>query len=113
MKILAAFLTAAFLILSGCASMDRDTPSSFEPYSDSSGAMFFRFRADTASIAYPEGSDEAEAIRMEWLEGYLRSNNLCGQGYEILDRKPEKSSAIAGPAQSIYYVGKCIELQCW
>ena len=113
MKILAAFLTAAFVILSGCASMDRDTPSSFEPYSDSSGAMFFRFRADTASIAYPEGSDEAEAIRMEWLEEHLRSNNLCGQGYEILEREPAKSSTVAGPAQSIYYVGKCIELQCW
>jgi hypothetical protein len=113
MKILTAFRTAAFLILSGCASMDCDTPSSFEPYSDSSGAMFFRFRADSASIAYPEGSDEAEAIRMEWLEEHLRSNNLCGQGFEILEREPATSSPVAGPAQPVYYVGKCIELQCW
>jgi hypothetical protein len=113
MKTGTAFLAAAVLILSGCASMDRHTRSSFEPYSDSSGAMFFRFRADTASAAYPEGSDEAEAIRMEWLEEHLRSDNLCGQGYEILEREPVKSSTVAGPAQSIYYVGKCIELQCW
>jgi hypothetical protein len=111
MKTSTALPTALFVILLGCASMDRNLNSSFEPYSDGFGQMMFRFRADTSD---PENSTDAEAIRMKWLEEYLGSNNLCGQGYEILERTPAAvSAAAAGPAQSISYVGRCKELQCW
>jgi hypothetical protein len=107
------FVCAAFLI-GGCASMDRNRVSSFEPYTDITGNMMFKFRADTDSITYPESSEKSEAIRMEWLEEYLRSNTLCGQGYEIIERKPMvKSSTSSGPVHSVYYVGRCKELQCW
>lgn len=37
---------------------------------------------------FPEGSPEAEAKRMEWLEGWLEVRKLCAAGYTVLERRP-------------------------
>lgn len=99
-------------MLAGCASMDRLPMSSFEPFANNSGQVMFRFRANTASIAYPTDTKEGEDVRISWLEEYLKLNNLCLQGYEIIERKVVvRTETFAGPAHTIYYSGKCIDAQ--
>ena len=45
---------------------------------------------------------------MELLEEYLKLNDMCKQGYEIIERKAVvKAASLAGPAHTIYYTGKC------
>ena len=97
-------------LLSGCASLDRLPMSSFEPFTNNAGQVTFRFRADTASIAYPTDTSEGEAVRMGWLEEYLKLNNMCPQGYEIIERKVVvRTETFAGPAHAIYYNGRCTD----
>jgi len=111
-KFVNAFLTCAAVasLLSGCASLDRIPMSSFEPFSDNYNQIMFKFRAESASLTYPEGSKEAEATRMEWLEEYLKLNNMCKQGYEIIERKTVvKAASFVGIAHTIYYTGKCTD----
>lgn len=109
LKILPCLLVGAVLMfLSACSSMDRIPMSSFEPFTDSNGQKMFRFRADSASIAYPSHTAEGEAVRMDWLKEYLRLNKMCLNGYRILERKEVvRSETISGDVHSIYYTGQC------
>lgn len=105
-----AILCIVVSLLTGCASLDRLPMSSFEPFANNSGQAMFRFRADTASIAYPTDTKEGEAVRMGWLEEYLKLNDLCPQGYEIIERKVVvRAETFAGPAHTIYYIGRCTD----
>jgi hypothetical protein len=111
MRLLALLrLIVILLLLVGCSSLDRPYMSSFEPFTDNGGQTTFRFRAHTASIPYPEDSKEGEAVRKTWLEKYLSLNNLCQNGYEIIERKVVmRAETFAGPARTIYYTGRCID----
>jgi hypothetical protein len=99
-----------FSLLSGCASFDRLGMSSFEPFTSNTGQEMFRFRADTTSVSYPTNTAEGEAVRIGWLEEYLKLNNMCPQGYEIIERKAVvRAETFAGPAHTIYYIGRCVD----
>ena len=77
--------------LAGCASMhespdyERHRNSRItEPY-DRNGVLYF----DTyINASYPDDDENAEALRMEWLEGWLKQRKMCPNGYEILQRRP-------------------------
>jgi hypothetical protein len=36
---------------------------------------------------YPEGSEAAEAARMQWLASWLEVRKLCTSGYKVLERR--------------------------
>lgn len=44
------------------------------------------FEAKTTAEA-PGDTEAGEAIRMEWLKGWLDQRNLCASGFEILERR--------------------------
>lgn len=102
-------LVAVMLVISGCSSIDRNLMSGFEPFTDDDGGVIFSYWADEATLTYPEDSPDAEAIRMQWLERYLELNELCLDGYEIVERKAvAKTRGIGGIAHRIVYKGHCI-----
>ncbi len=84
-------ITAALLGLSACGTLDQ--PSDFDrhrfsqllvPY-DRPGVMYFdvRFTAE-----YPQGEAAADAVRMSWLDGWLRQRGVCPAGAEVLEKRP-------------------------
>jgi hypothetical protein len=84
--------------------LDRYWMSSFEALPDNK----FGFSAETTSFTLSESDSGAEAVRMEWLENFLRECHLCGKGYEIMARTAVFShQTITGPVHKIYYLGKC------
>jgi hypothetical protein len=94
---------ATMLGLAGCSSMDKQMTSRFEPI----GPGEFRFEAE-AGIDKAEGSQSAEAERRTWIEEYVRDNRVCGNGYNIVERKPVLvRQALLGPVHRIYYRGRC------
>ncbi|MGE0256922.1 MAG: hypothetical protein AB7N54_20260 [Alphaproteobacteria bacterium] len=94
---------AAFGILAGCAAVDRQEMSEFEPLEGGK----FRYEV-VADVVYPAGSDSAETERMAWLATWLEGNKLCPAGYEITERKPVLiREALLGPVHRIYYTGHC------
>jgi hypothetical protein len=100
---------AALAALAGCIS-ERANMSRFEPYDNDAGRQMFRLQADTASLMHPEASPDAEAMRIRWIEEYLRLNKLCPQGYVILDRQAVvRAETWAGPSHTITYTGACVE----
>lgn len=108
------FFIAALCLLvsiSGCITYQtRPTMTTFEPYTDSAGAKMFKYEAKTNSLSYPEHTKEGEALRMEWLEEYLKDNKYCPDGYKILERKPVvRGGSLYGPLHIIYYTGVCID----
>lgn len=36
---------------------------------------------------YPDNSSAAEAVRMQWLTGWLERRGVCPHGYDILERR--------------------------
>lgn len=100
-KILIPILLSA--LIAGCASRDEFT--TFEPYKNNKGEQQFRFFSKT-SVFSPESDANSEAGRMAWLDEWLKVNNLCTNGYVILDRKPV-SIGIYESVKNIYYVGQC------
>jgi hypothetical protein len=36
---------------------------------------------------HPGGNENAEAMRMQWLEAWLEVRKICGDGYVILERR--------------------------
>ncbi len=96
---------SSIFILSSCSSFDRTLMSEFEPLPKKS----FKFKSKS-DLIYPEDSEGAEKIRMDWLETYLTDNNICAGGYVIEERKVVLvSEALIGPGKlkDIYYYGRC------
>jgi len=87
---LVAALPATLLGLTACGALDK--PSDFDrhrfsqllvPY-DRPGVMYFdvRFTAE-----YPRGEAAADAVRMSWLDGWLRQRGVCPAGAEVLQKR--------------------------
>lgn len=78
------------MLLSGCEEMhqsvdyDRHSSSNLRTSPASPGVLLFEARV-TASA--PEETAQGEAVRMQWLEGWLAQRRLCPGGYEILERR--------------------------
>lgn len=100
-KILLPLILSA--LITGCASRGEFT--TFEPYKNSKNEQQFRFFSKT-SIFSPENDSDSERGRMVWLNEWLAVNNLCPNGYVILDRKPV-SIGVYESVKNIYYVGQC------
>ncbi len=85
-----AALTGMLLGLAACGALDK--PTDFDrhrfsqllvPY-DRPGVMYFdvRFTAE-----YPQDDAAADAVRMSWLDGWLRQRGVCPAGAEVLQKR--------------------------
>lgn len=99
MKYLALFIT--FLFITGCSSFDRSV-TKFEPLYDKDGHSYYKYTAFSA-LQYPLESPSAEKTRIQWLESWLKDNNLNTSHYEIVSRKAIKAQ---GLVHDIYYIIK-------
>jgi hypothetical protein len=80
------------LFLCSCASIHESADFERHRYS----AVTEPFERDdviyfdvTFSPQFPDNDAEAEATRMEWLDGWLEQRKMCGKrGYEIVKRRP-------------------------
>ena len=81
--------------LAGCSAMEsmhespdynRHSMSQLSQPLDGSGADFFWFDVKL-SPEYPDNSEAAEAVRMQWLTAWLETRKACPNGYEILERR--------------------------
>lgn len=100
-KILLPLILSA--LISGCAS--RGDFTTFEPYKNNKGEQQFRFFAKS-SVFDPENNSDSEKKRIGWLEEWLKVNNLCPNGYVIIERKPVSIGSHES-VKNIYYTGKC------
>lgn len=67
----------------------------------------FRYIA-AVDARYPEDSDQAEALRMEWLEEFNEDGDLCADDFVITERRPDRGrTPINGSLDHIYYTGVC------
>jgi hypothetical protein len=81
--------------LAGCSAMDsmhespdyyRHSLSQLSQSLDGTGTDFFWFDVKF-SPEYPDNSEAAEAVRMQWLAAWLETRKACLNGYEILQRR--------------------------
>lgn len=81
--------------LVGCSAMDsvhespdfyRHSLSQLSQPLDGTSTDFFWFDVKL-SPEYPDSSEAAEAVRMQWLSVWLESRKACLNGYEILERR--------------------------
>ncbi len=71
---------------------------------DGGGAMYFDV---TFTPEFPDGDEAAETERMAWLQGWLDQRKMCGNGFEI-DNRREFEYTEDNPAHyDIRYEVKC------
>lgn len=108
---LTLFLVCVGLLstVAGCASIDRIMVSKFEPVRTEANAQFFKFTA-IADAMYPLKSEEAERMRINWLETWLRDNGYSSNKYEIISRIPIlRNKGLLGDIYDIFYEVKVVE----
>ncbi|CAB4121332.1 hypothetical protein UFOVP13_28 [uncultured Caudovirales phage] len=91
--------------LQACANLDFGA-TKFQPLKTDANANYFTFTA-YGDAAYPENSNEAEQIRIEWLNRWLSENNITNKNLTIVSRSAvKKQVGLFGTIYDIYYVVK-------
>lgn len=100
------YLLICFLcILTGCSNLDFGY-TKFQPLKIDANSKYFTFTA-YGDAAYPENSDAAEQIRIEWLNRWLTENKLNHKNMVIVSRSAvKKQDGLFGTIYDIYYVVK-------
>lgn len=107
-------MIAALLVLAaGCAleersraDFDRHQMSLLEVSRQDDSVLIFEAKT---SGAFPEASAEAEAARMQWLQGWLDRQGYCPAGYEILSRRKLGPGDINFHDMDLRYTLRCRE----
>ena len=103
-----AFLVA--LLAGGCAAMedrsDYHRHSMSELKEDWRRPGTLLFETSTSSL-YPADSEEAEAVRMEWLAGWMKRSGQCPAGWEILSREPIDPGEMHARRRDLRYALRC------
>lgn len=101
------------VVAAGCAledrsraDFDRHQMSLLEVSRQDNSILIFEART---SGAFPEASAQAEATRMEWLQGWLDRQGYCPDGYEILSRDKLGSGDINFHDMDLRYTLRCNE----
>lgn len=91
-KTLLPGVLVAFVILLGACKdlhqsvdLDRHKYSNLRTSMNKSDVMVFEAKA---TLEAPVEGEPGEAVRMQWLEGWLAQRGQCGNGYEVLERRP-------------------------
>ncbi len=99
-KILTLFI---LINLTACAGKMDFTK--FEPLPPVNGIQQFKYLAKSG-VFRPANDPESEKERIEWLDMWLKDNNMCPKGYVILDRNPVALGHYDS-VRNIYYTGQC------
>lgn len=79
-------------VLAGCGKSIHDSKDfyrhSMSQLSNPQGGGDYLWFDVKLTAEYPDKNENAEAKRMEWLEGWLEVRKLCANGYNILERRP-------------------------
>ncbi len=100
-------ILATAVLLSACATFDRQDlarSSSFSPSADG-----FTFQSQ-ASTNMQEDSSGAERNRIAVLEGFLKRNDICPSGYTVINRQVinrPKTMLGVKTLKDIIYTGRC------
>lgn len=91
-------------ILSGCASQSIVAlDAEFEPSSD---RQSFRY-SNIANFVMPKDDPKSEETRIDVLVDLLEANEMCPNGYSIIERQYVVTVNISPPAGKIIYSGRC------
>lgn len=92
------------VLLAGCAAGDKySMVKTISPQPN--GNFEFVINADPI---YPNDSDKAEKIRMDWIRHYLDVNEACPNGFQVIDRQTVKlGKSFLGEGHSITYQVSC------
>ena len=106
-------IAVLLVVLAGCAleeksraDFDRHQLSLLEVSRQDNSILIFEAKT---SGAFPEASAQAEATRMEWLEGWLDRQGYCPDGYEILSREKLGAGDINFHDMDLRYTLRCNE----
>lgn len=112
---IAGLLTVATAVLAGatgCAKMgdkydyNRHTMSDLREDWRQPGVLLFEA---SSSTMYPADSEAAEAIRMEWLAGWMKRSGYCPAGWEVMSRSPIDPREVHSRRHDLRYEVKCAE----
>ena len=99
------------LVLCSCASIHESADFERHRYSqvtepfDRDDVIYFDV---TFSAQFPDDDADAEATRMEWLEGWMEQRKMCGdKGYEIVTRRSFEMMEYNPANHDIRYEFKC------
>ncbi|MGI9292298.1 MAG: hypothetical protein ACR2QG_13625 [Gammaproteobacteria bacterium] len=86
-----AIAILSLLMLWGCSpsihesrEFERHSMSQLSTPRDGGDYVWFDVKL---TAEFPDNNEYAEDKRMEWLEGWLEVRNICGNGYEIIERR--------------------------
>lgn len=99
-------LLVIVILLSACTTWNKNSASKFEPFKNQAGDQHFNFFA-RSNMFSPSDTPEGESERMEWLQLWLNDNQICKNGYVIVERKVVATGALSEAVKHIFYTGKC------
>ncbi|HJP03988.1 MAG: hypothetical protein CL799_10860 [Chromatiales bacterium] len=89
-KVAGLLVLAVTVTLGGCSgiheSPDYERHSQSQLSTPMGGGDYLWFDVKLTP-EYPDNSEAAEALRMQWLLGWLERRGLCIHGYDILERR--------------------------
>jgi len=71
----------------GCVPSERARHSTFAPTIEGRGFKYYEYMA-VADATWPVDGEQAEQVRIGWLEEWLKANRLDPSRYEIVSRRP-------------------------
>lgn len=106
----ALFLTSLLLGTGGCAVLDDQSDYHRHAMSDlredrrQPGVLLFEA---TSSGQYPADSEPAEAVRMEWLAGWMKRGGYCPDGWEVVSRSVIPPAEVHARRHDLRYEVRC------
>ncbi len=103
-------MSLAALLLTGCAGIyesedfDRHRMSRLTVPFDASDSFYFDVML---SPEMPDDDSAAEARRLEWLQTWVESRQLCPSGYAVAERRPFRYDELNAARHDLRYVVKC------
>lgn len=100
------------LCLGSCAAVDDHRDYERHSMSDlredwrRPGTLLFEA---TTSARYPADGETAEAVRMDWLAGWMKRSGHCPGGWEILSRTAIDPSEVHARRHDLRYELRCLE----
>lgn len=98
-------MLASVFVVFGCTQALKPQYTKFEPFKSQDGVQHFKYFVH-ANTTNPGAEKADEDYRINWLAILIADNELCSNGYEILERN-EVKLGFENVVKDIYYIGQC------